>query len=75
MIEHDLEVILNADYVIELGPGAGEKGGEIVFVGNPEALKKSPYTHRSVSFRKKKTFPQKTSTEKRLFGDRRSLCP
>jgi len=54
VIEHDLEVILNADYVIELGPGAGEKGGEIVFVGNPEALKKSPtLTGQYLSGRKK----------------------
>ena len=54
VIEHDLEVILNADYVIELGPGAGEKGGEIVFIGNPEALKKSPtLTGQYLSGRKK----------------------
>ncbi|AMM41478.1 excinuclease ABC subunit A [Candidatus Desulfofervidus auxilii] len=54
VIEHDLEVILNADYVIELGPGAGEKGGEIVFVGNSEALKKSPtLTGQYLSGRKK----------------------
>ena len=54
VIEHDPEVILNADYVIELGPRAGEKGGEIVFVGNPEALKKSPtLTGQYLSKRKK----------------------
>ncbi len=54
VVEHDPEVILNADYVIELGPGAGEKGGEIVFVGNPEALKKSPtLTGQYLSGRKK----------------------
>ncbi len=33
VVEHDMEVISSADYVIEVGPGAGEKGGEIVFQG------------------------------------------
>lgn len=39
MIEHNLEMIRNADYVIELGPEAGEKGGEIICKGTPETLK------------------------------------
>ena len=38
-IEHDTNVIRSADYVVELGPGAGEEGGRIVFSGTPEALK------------------------------------
>jgi excinuclease ABC subunit A len=35
VIEHDRETILSADYVVDLGPGAGEKGGEVVAVGPP----------------------------------------
>ncbi len=38
VIEHDLDVIGNADYVIDMGPGGGEEGGEIVAVGTPEEI-------------------------------------
>ncbi len=38
VVEHDAETILSADYVIDMGPGAGVKGGEVVFAGPPEAL-------------------------------------
>ena len=41
VVEHDPEMILGADRVIELGPGAGENGGEIVFDGTPSALRKA----------------------------------
>lgn len=40
VVEHDLDIIQNADYVIELGPKAGDKGGEVVFKGDyPELIK------------------------------------
>ncbi len=38
VIEHDLDVIRNADYVIDMGPGGGEMGGEIVACGTPEEI-------------------------------------
>jgi len=38
VIEHHLDVIKNADYIIDLGPGAGEKGGYIVTSGTPEEV-------------------------------------
>jgi excinuclease ABC subunit A len=42
VIEHDLDVIRSADYVIDMGPGGGEAGGRIVAAGTPEDIKKAP---------------------------------
>ena len=42
VIEHDLDVIRNADYMIDMGPGGGEAGGRIVAVGTPEQVAKNP---------------------------------
>lgn len=39
VIEHDLDVIRNADYIIDMGPGGGEDGGELVVCGTPEDVK------------------------------------
>ena len=39
VIEHDLDVIRNADYIIDMGPGGGEDGGRIVVTGTPEQVK------------------------------------
>ena len=38
VVEHNLDVIRSADWVIDLGPDAGDKGGEVVFAGTPEDL-------------------------------------
>ena len=40
VIEHDLDVIRNADYIIDMGPGGGEAGGRIVASGTPEEIRK-----------------------------------
>lgn len=42
VIEHNLDVIKNADYIIDLGPEGGEKGGEIVATGTPEEIAANP---------------------------------
>ena len=39
VIEHDLDVIRNADYIIDMGPGCGEDGGRVVAVGTPEQIR------------------------------------
>ena len=51
VIEHDLDVIRNADYVIDMGPGGGEAGGRIVAAGTPEEIRhcKASLTGRYLS--------------------------
>ena len=44
VVEHDLEAIRAADYMIELGPHSGEKGGELVFAGPMSRVSESPLT-------------------------------
>lgn len=41
VVEHNQQVIRNSDWIIDLGPEGGEKGGEIIFTGTPEELKRS----------------------------------
>ena len=42
VIEHDLDMILNADYVVDMGPGGGKAGGRIVAAGTPEQVAQNP---------------------------------
>lgn len=41
VIEHDLDMIANADYVVDMGPGGGDAGGRIVAAGTPEEISRS----------------------------------
>ncbi len=45
VIEHNLDIIKSADYIIDLGPDGGDKGGELVFSGTPEDLAKHKTSH------------------------------
>ena len=45
VIEHNLDVLKSADYLIDLGPEGGDEGGEIVAVGTPEQIAVNPRSH------------------------------
>jgi excinuclease ABC subunit A len=45
LIEHNLDLIKNADWIIDLGPGAGDKGGYVIATGTPEQLAEIPESH------------------------------
>ena len=45
LIEHNLDLIKNADWIIDLGPGAGDRGGELIATGTPEMLALHPTSH------------------------------
>ena len=42
VVEHDMRVVAGSDWVIDIGPGAGEEGGRIVAAGTPAELSKTP---------------------------------
>ena len=48
VIEHDLDVIRNADYIIDMGPGGGAEGGRIVAAGTPDEIRRSPQSRTGV---------------------------
>jgi excinuclease ABC subunit A len=52
VIEHHLDVIKSADYLIDLGPEGGEKGGYIVATGTPEEVIQNPRSHTATALRK-----------------------
>ena len=60
VVEHDRDIMLAADYVIDLGPKAGRKGGEVVFAGTPEQmLKGNTMTARFLNGEEKIEVPAK----------------
>ena len=48
-----MEVIKSADYVIDLGPEGGERGGEVIGVGTPEEMARNPLSYTGQFLRKK----------------------
>ncbi len=59
VVEHDEETIEEADFIVDIGPGAGIHGGEVVFTGTPAQIKKCPHsiTGQYLSGKKKVTYP------------------
>ena len=41
VVEHDMQVVSASDWVIDMGPGAGDEGGKVVVTGQPEEIIKS----------------------------------
>ncbi len=52
VIEHQLDVIKTADWIIDLGPEGGERGGELVAAGSPEEILKNPRSHTAQALKK-----------------------
>ena len=48
VIEHDLDVVDNADYIIDMGPGGGKEGGRVVACGTPDEIR---HTDESITGR------------------------
>ncbi|MBI3757049.1 MAG: excinuclease ABC subunit UvrA [Deltaproteobacteria bacterium] len=57
VVEHDRETMLAADYVIDLGPGAGEHGGELLAAGTPEEMMDAPLSITGAYLRGAQTLP------------------
>ena len=67
LIEHHLDLIKSADWLIDLGPGAGDKGGQIVAEGTPEDLAAMPHSHTGQYLRRSPArLPPRTSLRRRL---------
>ena len=64
VVEHDTDAILSADYVVDIGPGAGVHGGQIVAEGTPEEIKANPasLTGQYLSGKRSIALPQKRHT-------------
>ncbi len=45
VIEHNLELIKTSDYIIDLGPEGGNKGGNVIFKGTPEEILKCSHSY------------------------------
>lgn len=61
VVEHDRDTILAADYVVDLGPGAGLKGGEVVAAGKPAQIKKCPQSLTGLYLSGKRSIPVPTA--------------
>ena len=75
VVEHDRDIMLSADYIIDLGPKAGRKGGEVVFAGTPQQmLEGNTMTARFLNGEEKIEVPQKRREGSgeyiRIFGAR-----
>ena len=52
VIEHNLDVIKSVDYIIDLGPEGGDKGGEVIAEGTPEKVMEGKASHTGIWLKK-----------------------
>ncbi len=72
VVEHDKDMMLNADYLIDIGPKAGRKGGNVVFQGTPtEMLKQHTLTSQYLNGEQKIELPTQISTTEK--GDQKTV--
>lgn len=64
VVEHDEDTMMSADYLIDIGPGAGEQGGEIVAAGTPEEVKANEHSLTGQYLSGKKQIPVPTERRK-----------
>lgn len=57
VIEHNLDVIKSADYIIDLGPEGGEKGGRVIAAGTPEEVSANPNSYTGIALKNKLAKP------------------
>ena len=70
VVEHDRDMMLSADYIVDIGPGAGRKGGKVVFQGTPkQMLKQDTVTSEYLNGRREIQLP-----DHRRVGNGKSLC-
>jgi excinuclease ABC subunit A len=65
VIEHNLDVIKMADYIIDLGPGGGDSGGRVVAEGAPEEIVKNKKSYTAKYLQDKLNRKKRTKTKKR----------
>ncbi len=70
VVEHDEETIRSADYVVDLGPGAGEHGGQVIFQGRPEELLRDGHGSLTAAYlRGERSIPTPLSRRPALKGE------
>jgi excinuclease ABC subunit A len=69
VVEHDEETIRKADYVVDLGPGAGEHGGQVIFQGTPTQLLNDPTSVTGAYLRGERTIPTPKARRPALKGE------
>jgi excinuclease ABC subunit A len=69
VVEHDEETIRKADYVVDLGPGAGEHGGQVIFQGTPAQLLNDPSSVTGAYLRGERSIKTPAARRKALKGE------
>jgi excinuclease ABC subunit A len=69
VVEHDPQIMLEADRIIDMGPGAGERGGQIVFNGTPEQLRHSRASLTADYLSGRRSLPVSSEAPKRVLPD------